>query len=267
MATIAMDVPDRQVSIGRVFSRAFATIGGNPVTTIGIAFLFGALPRFLLGLIVRPLRASDPTKMNVGTGLIITLGSGVLGIAFYAIVQGSLVRATVDHEDGSKASLGESMMSGLRVALPLIGMAILSAIGLMVGMVLFIVPGIILYVMWCVAAPALVDERLGVFSAFGRSRALTKGYRWRILGLLLVLILTTYLVMGLIAVVFVTGRSFSLTAFAAAQQNQSAALMIGMLLVQTLFAAVYGVCLASLFVELRNAKDGPSKRALADVFR
>lgn len=35
MATAAADRDDRSVSIGRIFDRAFATIGGNPVATLG----------------------------------------------------------------------------------------------------------------------------------------------------------------------------------------------------------------------------------------
>ena len=43
--------------------------------------------------------------------------------------------------------------------------------------------------------------------------------------------------------------------------------IVVLLIMQTLISVVYGVSHASLFVELRNAKDGPSDEALADVFR
>lgn len=265
MATIAMNVPDRQVSIGRVLGRAFGTIGGNPATTIGIAFLFGALPQTLVRLILIPLRANATGQANVLAGLAITFGSALLALAFYAIVQGSLVRATVDHDEGRRAGLGESMMAGLSVVVPLILMAIISGIAMMFGMVLLVVPGIILYLMWSVASSALVDERLGVFGALARSRFLTKGYRWRILGFVLLLFVVTAIVSS-IGSVLVVGTSFSVQSITAAQQSQSVTATIGLLVIGTFISVLSGVCHASLFVELRNAKDGPSEQALSKVF-
>ena len=150
MASIAMNVPDRQVSIGRVFGRAFGTIGSNPVTTLGIAFLFSALPSTLVNLAIRQVRGTDLSQMSVATNLALTMFSALLGIAFYAIVQGALVRSTVDHEEGRHPGLGESLMAGLVVAIPLIVMAIISGIAMMIGLVLFVVPGVILYLMWSV---------------------------------------------------------------------------------------------------------------------
>src|SRR5258708_17090641 len=58
-------------------------------------------------------------------------------------------------------------------------------LAVMFASMLFIVPGLILYMMWSVATPACVVERLGPFRSMARSRALTKGHRWKIFGLLL----------------------------------------------------------------------------------
>ena len=267
MASIAMNVPDRQVSIGRVFGRAFGTIGSNPVTTLGIAFLFSALPQTLFNQLTRMMGMSQGAKLapaaTVGLGLV----GMILGIALYAIVQGALVRSTVDHEEGRHPGLGESIMAGLVVAIPLIVMAIISGIAMMIGLVLFVVPGVILYLMWSVSAPALVDERLGIMGALGRSRYLTRGYRWRIFGMVLVLAVLSWLAMALMATLVVAGGSFSLQAVAKAQQDPSIVAIVVLLIMQTLISVVSGVTHASLFVELRNAKDGPSDAALADVFR
>src|SRR3546814_7670999 len=92
----------------------------------------------------------------------------------YSLVQGALVRATIAHTEGRRASFGESAAAWLVVALPLSGLSILAAIGIWLGLILLIVPGIMLFCMWAVVAPALVEERTGVFGVFGRSRELTK---------------------------------------------------------------------------------------------
>ena len=267
MASIAMNVPDRQVSIGRVFGRAFGTIGSNPVTTLGIAFLFSALPQTLFNQLTRMMGMNQGAKLAPAATVGIGLVGIILGIALYAIVQGALVRSTVDHEEGRHPGLGESIMAGLVVAVPLIVMAIISGIAMMLGLVLFVVPGVILYLMWSVSAPALVDERLSIMGALGRSRYLTRGYRWRIFGMVLVLVVLSWLAMALMATLVVAGGSFSLQAVAKAQQDPSIVAIVILLIMQTLISVVSGVTHASLFVELRNAKDGPSDAALADVFR
>jgi hypothetical protein len=51
---------------------------------------------------------------------------------------------------------------------------------------LLIVPGLILMAMFWVYTPAIVVEDVGITESFGRSRALTKGHRWGIFGLLLI---------------------------------------------------------------------------------
>ena len=267
MASFAMNVPDRQVSIGRVFGRAFGTIGSNPVTTLGIAFLFSALPQTLFNQLTRMMGMNQGAKLAPAATVGIGLVGIILGIALYAIVQGALVRSTVDHEEGRHPGLGESIMAGLVVAIPLIVMAIISGIAMMIGLVLFVVPGVILYLMWSVSAPALVDERLSIMGALGRSRYLTRGYRWRIFGMVLVLVVLSWLAMALMATLVIAGGGFSLQAVAKAQQDPSIVAIAVLLIMQTLISVVYGVSHASLFVELRNAKDGPSDEALADVFR
>ena len=64
----------------------------------------------------------------------------------------------------------------------------------------------------------------------------------------------------------VAGTSFSVQSITAAQQSQSVTATIGLLVIGTFISVLSGVCHASLFVELRNAKDGPSEQALSKVF-
>ena len=65
--------------------------------------------------------------------------------------------------------------------LPLIGFGILFGIGVAIGFVLLIVPGLILLTFWSVGAPAIVVERLGAIDAFGRSWHLVRGDAWSVL--------------------------------------------------------------------------------------
>lgn len=266
MATAAAEAGDRNVSIGRIFSRAFGTIGSNPVATLGIAFLFGALPSLLLTYVAQTFQAESVAILGAAGMIAVVIFSAVIAIALSMVTQGALVRATVAYTDGRKASFGESAMAGLGVALPLFLLGIGSALGIAVGFLLLIVPGIILYVMWSVAAPALVEEGLGPTEAFGRSNDLTAGARWKIFGLLLVMLVLYWMFSALVVALGAMwyGSMAELT------QVADGGFPIGYLVVNaiagTITSAVWGVIQTSLYVELRDWKDGPRTEALADIF-
>ena len=264
MATVVAGGADRSVSIGRVFSRGFGTIGSNPVLTLGISFLFGALPSLAATTLLQSL--SNQSLGIPGLAVIAAgLASMVIGIVFFAITQGALVRATVAHSQGRVAGFADSTMAGLRMIVPLFAAAILSAIGMAFGFLLLFVPGIILYCMWSVCAPAVVEERLGPIQALARSRYLTRGARWKIFGLTLVLVVSYWLFLALVAVLGAAVYAGD-PASEAVVGDLSPRLLAINAVVQTISSAVWGVVLASLYVELREWKDGPAADALADVF-
>ncbi len=266
MATAAADGGDRDVSIGRVFSRAFATIGSNPVATLGIAFLFGALPSILLIYLMAAMGEQSVETLGLAATAAVGIFSTVTAVLLSMITQGALVRATVAFSEGRKASLAESAMAGLSVALPLFLLGLLSALGIAFGLLLLVVPGVILYVMWSVAAPALVEERLGPIEALGRSRYLTSGSRWKIFGLILVIVVAYLLFSGLFE--FLGTMAFG-AATEAPTDLMSAiplAYLVTTVISGTISSAIWGVVLTSLYVELRDWKDGPRTEALADIF-
>ncbi|WP_420143255.1 glycerophosphoryl diester phosphodiesterase membrane domain-containing protein [Sphingobium sp.] len=63
------------------------------------------------------------------------------------------------------------------------GFNLLTGLGVVVGLLFLIVPGVMLFTRWAVGLPALLRENLGVSEAMERSGTLTAGNRWRILGL------------------------------------------------------------------------------------
>jgi hypothetical protein len=270
MATTVGNFEDRSVSIGRTFNRAFATIASNPATMFGIAFLFSALPGLIISYFSQSWRASAMRSAIehpgvFGATMLVSLVTGVLTVVFAMLTQGALVRATVAHSEGQRASFAESVTTGLRAAVPLFILAVAMGIALAIGFVLLIVPGVILYLMWSVAAPALVAERRGVFDAFGRSQDLTSGARWKILGLELVVLIFYWIVGAVMGVLIVTTYGLQGLAGMAAQGLPFWYLIVTAL-VNTVIATVWAAIQTSLYVELRNWKDGPQTEALADIF-
>jgi uncharacterized membrane protein len=196
----------------------------------------------------------------------ISIATIVLTIVFSTLTQGALVRATIAHSEGRQASLGESAAAGLAVVVPLFLLGLGSALGIGVGLILLIVPGAILWVVWSVAAPALVEERIGVFEAFGRSNALTEGARWKVFGLLLILLIASWLFGAVIAAFNLAVYGSMKGAALAATHGFKVSDFVLSAFQETVTTVVWGVMQTSLYVELRNWKDGPPTHALVDVF-
>lgn len=77
--------------------------------------------------------------------------------------------------------------SGQRRIWALLGLNILSGLGIVLGMILFIIPGIYLMVRWSASVPALIAEEVGVTESMGRSAQAVEGRFWHVLGALLVI--------------------------------------------------------------------------------
>nr|NUR37870.1 hypothetical protein [Sphingomonas sp.] len=272
MATAAPVYADRTVSLGRVFQRAFNAITLNPVVILGLALVVGALPGLImsyvfvqLGLVASPqavhvgpsgLPAISPGRI-IGTSLISSLTVMIIG----ALVQGALTRAVVTANEGRKATFGESLSTGFRVILPLIGFSILFAIAIAIGFVLLIVPGVILLLMWAVAVPSLVIENTGVMGAFGRSSELTRGAKGKIFGLFLVLAVA-YWILSIVLGLF----GLSMYGVNNSAAGLSVGNLVGSVLLGTIFHVLWGAVQPSLYVELRQWKEGSSAENLAEVF-
>jgi hypothetical protein len=265
MATSAPATGDRTVSIGRVLERAFAAVRTNPGVILGLALLIGAVPGLIITYLFVQMGLGSPEAITSGaisSSAIIAavLVSGLVSVVIAALVQGALTRATVVASEGGKVSFGDSLSTGLSVVLPLIGLAIISGVGIMLGMILLIVPGVILALMWSVAVPALVVERVGVFEALGRSNALTKGAKWKIFGLALIILVAYWLLSVALGLVGLAGYA------ANSMAGLTATNLIGGIILGTLFNTAWGTIQPSLYVELRQWKEGTDVQTLQQVF-
>ena len=272
MATQMGVTDNHAVRIDRIISRAFATIRGNPLVIFGITLVFAGIPSVLINLFTRQYRANLPlTAHTPGTALamagygVVTMIAGIAVLLLYILAQGAIVRATIDEAEGRHATFADCALTGLRAALPLIGLNILFGLGAGVATLFFVIPGIFLYVMWSVSNPALVAERIGVFAAFSRSRYLTSGARWKVFGVELISIVFVWLISASLGVIALAVEGVA--GFAAMSRTGMPIwyLLLSAIL-QTIVIAFWGTLQTSLYIELRDWKDGPAGSALADVF-
>jgi len=135
-------------------------------------------------------------------GVVGAILGAILGFAATYVVQASLIKAVQDVRDGRvDLDLSETVQAASPYILPVIGAAILAGIGITIGFILLIVPGLILLTFWCLIIPFIVLGGSGVFASFGNSWRTVRGYAWRVFGtyVLVFLILITFsIVLGLI---------------------------------------------------------------------
>jgi hypothetical protein len=131
-----------------------------------------------------------------GTGPLSGSAHGNLGVYYllllldYALV-GPLVSALHIHAvirigKGDRPRLAQIATRGLRV-LPVVAAAVIVAdLGIALGFLALIVPGVLLLLRWSVVAQVAAVEHEGWIPSLGRSSELTRGHYWHILGLLVI---------------------------------------------------------------------------------
>lgn len=243
-------------SIGRVVSRTFSVIGRNAATFIPVALVI-LLPMAVMSFITG---TPSPTTGMRTSGLLLGLAEGLVNIACIYLLQAALVQATITDLNGQRPSLGNALSAAFGLALPVIVISILTGIGVALGMILLVVPGLMLLCAWCVAVPVRVVEDTGISESFGRSRELTKGHRWPIFGLLLIYGIIAIL-LGLLAAV-VAGISLG----DVSQARGNTPYIVIMWLMQVFTAVISGVGVTSLYYELRTVKEGVGPQQLAAAF-
>ena len=126
-----------------------------------------------------------------------------IGIVGYFWVQGALVELVRDVRDGrADRSIGETY-AAVRPRLPaLIAAGILAALGIGIGFLLLIVPGLILLTFWSMLVPVIVIEGSSAGDSFKRSFDVVRGHGWPVFGLILITFITVAVASGLIRLLF-----------------------------------------------------------------
>jgi hypothetical protein len=216
-----------------------------------IFFLIGLvanLPSLLLGYGGGSVGAS-PTGQNA----VLLIVGGVLSFVLSMISQAVMVHAAFQAMRMRPVSLGESMRVGLSRVFAVILLALLMGILGGLAALLLIVPALIVMTMWFVSTPACVVERTGPWTSMKRSAALTKGHRWKVFGLLLLLILVSLIVAGLLQLVLM-------------QVGSTILVLLGTLLWGALWTAFYSIAVVTTYHDLRVAKEGIDIEQIASVF-
>jgi len=251
----------RKLDLGRVFGDTFGVVRRQATPLIGVSFVLAYLPTLVSGyLSVYVFRTATPTPgapfavFSQPAATVVTLVVGLFALLALAFQ----LEVAISDLDGRRTPVAETLRAALGKVLPILGASLLVGLGVMLGLVFLIVPGVILGVMWIVALPVVTADGANPVRALGRSRILTRGNRWRIFGLSLlvwlVLIICEGLFFGVAAALGAVGAA-GLGIFGLALSS----------LISFAFSLLVSVGTAALYVQLRELK-GAGAESLAQVF-
>ncbi len=220
----------RRIDSGAVIRRVFEIY----VDQAAVLMPAAAVVFVFTGIIAALLVVASP-----GLALLAVLIDLVAGTLF----TGMVVELVADVQDGRRdSSPGQLLRAASPVLGQLIAVGVIAGIGIVVGFILVIVPGLYLITVWSVAAPVVVLERPGALAALARSRQLVRGNGWQVFGVILVL----YIVVGVVSFIIE----------AAAQSAGSGAGIVVRVIVGVLTAPLASLAAAVLYFELGGARAG-----------
>ena len=157
---------------------------------------------------------------------------GCLAVAAVMLVVYGALFVQIDAiAHGNRLSVASALGTGLRRALPTLGVGILFSLMITIGSMLLVIPGIYLWGVYQLAFIPVVIERAGVIESLGISRRLVRGHWWRVntifsvaFVIILILLSTTTLIAFLGAGLGVAGAGGDFTRALVIQQLISSAL-------------------------------------------
>ncbi|KMW60111.1 hypothetical protein AIOL_000263 [Candidatus Rhodobacter oscarellae] len=250
---------------GSIVSESFSVLFGNLVKVVLLGFA-GTLIGYLvngatLGFDVA-LGIDEPQiDLNNLAGFYAGIGiSTVVSMVVYGLVTGIVVQLAYDAKLGRSRPLGAYFGPALAAVVPVAVLSIVVGILTTIGMIALIVGGLWVYAVFSATVPAIVIERAG-FGGMGRSAGLTKGYRWPIVGTLILVWVCIFILQFVI--------TFVLGLLAAALGTTGIGLIILLLFAGLIGALGYGlggIVVALIYARLREIKEGVGVDQIAAVF-
>ena len=114
------------------------------------------------------------------------LGITIIGLLAIPAVIGGYTESLIRAARGDKVGIGDFFKAGLNKFGTLLGAGILFILGVGIGLICFIIPGIYLMVRWFFVTYLIVDKDLGVSGAFQQSGEMVSNIFWEVLAVFII---------------------------------------------------------------------------------
>ena len=245
----------RPMSTSELLDRTFFLYRKHFVLFVGIV----AVP-YLITLAFQLVSLSLHARRSAAAGSLWTLIWICVYLTTLAAAQAGTVVAVSDVHLERPVTIQSALASikGRLLKITFIMLAVWVGVG--VGLVLLIVPGIIFALMWSLAIPVAVLEGQGLRGATSRSAALTKGDRGRIFVISCLFVLLVYIVTVIVQTPILMALGISRISHAANPRMIPAwyglLSAVGTFVSNSLVAPLFTIALALIYYDERVRKEG-----------
>jgi hypothetical protein len=247
-------LPEGYFRASDAMSTSFGVLSRHIVTFVVLAGIIW-LPYVIIEHLVvpHPKFGEQIPQSEIGSFLIKVYSVAALALILDPLCNAVLLHATFQDLRGRPVSMGQSVSAALIRLFPLILLTLAMFFGVVFGMILLIIPGMFFSVAWKLSVPVCVLEQRGPFESMGRSWELTRGNRWKLFGMMLVVGLITGFGAGMLTLLG--------TAIAGEIGR-----VITMLIALSLAHSFSSVFFTVVYRDLRTSKEGIDTSRVAEVF-
>jgi hypothetical protein len=152
----------------RTYRERFARVAGTAFLVFGTVAMVDAVATVL----VIDRHVSRPIGALITSGLASVFA--MVGVVIYA---GILDRVVGAHLHGHPDLTMRQIWTGLPIGRLVLADVVL-AVATAIGLALFVIPGVIVFAMWCIVGPVITIEDRGVRASLGRSWTLVRSHFW-----------------------------------------------------------------------------------------
>ena len=191
----------RPLGVGELLDATFSFYRTHLAAVVTVAMIVIVPPAIAKALVP----AEFDRIVELAGNLLLPMGQGAIAV---------MVAAAIERSE--TLSVGEGFQGIAGQGASLIGAQIMTGLMVIIGLILFIVPGVIALAWTAVAVPVVVIEQLGYSKAIERSRALSRHHRGHVLGVLITSwLIALLIIIGLGIVVGLLGIDERITNFIA----------------------------------------------------
>lgn len=185
----------------------------------------------------------DDEGLGIAIAAVVNAAIGIVG---YFWVQGALVEAAADVHDGrQELEFGDVFRRVRPVLGALIVAGLLAGLGIGLGLLLLIVPGLYLLTRWALIIPVIVLEKRRAGESFGRSYELVKGNGWTVFGIVLIVFLLGAIVGGIVSGIL------------QAALNDFLGFWLGNTVANAIVTPFFAVALTVVYLQLTAGREAP----------
>lgn len=262
MADTSVRPPTQAFGVGSIIAESFSILFGNLVTVV----ILGFVPMFI-GTIINGMTMGWGTVLGTDVPafdspffVILYIGNLIFQMTLYGLMIALIVQMAYDAKLGRRPNIGRYVGPALSTLVPVLIVSLIVFILVAIGVAALIVPGLWIYAVFSVIVPAIVIERSG-FGAMRRSAALTKDFRWPIVGLLVVVWICALLLALIFGVAVAVVLEFAGDGFLSG--------VLGVIVLSAINGFTYALSAISVslaYARLREIKEGVGVDQLASVF-